>query len=59
MTKANFRRPSRAQSRERAARAAVPDEAIDTCDIPEVLDWAGAERGLFYRPAKDDTSPVT
>ncbi|HLF21704.1 MAG TPA: BrnA antitoxin family protein [Aestuariivirga sp.] len=25
---------------------------IDTGDIPEVLDWSGARRGLFYRPVK-------
>ena len=28
------------------------DEDIDTSDIPEVLDWSRAERGRFYRPAK-------
>jgi uncharacterized protein (DUF4415 family) len=32
--------------------AALPDEAIDTTDIPEILDWSGAKRGLFYRPIK-------
>jgi uncharacterized protein (DUF4415 family) len=32
--------------------AAVPDEAIDTSDAPELLDWSGAKRGLFYRPLK-------
>jgi uncharacterized protein (DUF4415 family) len=26
----------------------LPDEAIDTSDIPEVRDWSGAKRGLFY-----------
>ena len=30
--------------------AALPDEQIDTADIPEVRDWTGAKRGLFYRP---------
>ena len=25
---------------------------IDTRDIPEVRDWSGAKRGLFYRPLK-------
>ena len=35
-----------------AALAAMPDEAIDTSDIPEVLDWTGAVRGRFYRPVK-------
>ena len=28
--------------------AALPDESIDTADIPEVRDWKGAKRGLFY-----------
>ena len=28
----------------------LPDEAIDTSDIPEVLDWSRARRGLLYRP---------
>ena len=32
--------------------AALPDEQIDTSDIPEVLDWSNARRGLFYRPVK-------
>jgi len=29
-----------------------PDNEIDLSDIPEVLDWSGAERGKFYRPIK-------
>jgi uncharacterized protein (DUF4415 family) len=32
--------------------AALPDEAIDTSDAPELLDWSRAKRGLFYRPVK-------
>ena len=28
--------------------SALPDEAIDTSDIPEVRDWTSAKRGLFY-----------
>ena len=34
------------------ALAALPEEAIDTRDIPEILDWSDAERGLLYRPVK-------
>ena len=34
------------------ALAELPDEKIDTSDIPEILDWAGAKRGLLYRPIK-------
>ena len=32
--------------------AALPDEKIDTSDIPEILDWSGARRGALYRPVK-------
>ena len=38
------------------ALAALPDEAIDTSDIPEVTDWRGAVRGKFYRPVKKPIS---
>jgi uncharacterized protein (DUF4415 family) len=37
---------------ELAALAAMPDEDIDTSDIPEILDWSQAERGRFFRPIK-------
>jgi uncharacterized protein (DUF4415 family) len=32
--------------------AAIPDDEIDTSDMPEQTDWAGAKRGQFYRPIK-------
>jgi uncharacterized protein (DUF4415 family) len=32
--------------------AAMPDDDIDTSDIHERTDWAGAEVGKFYRPIK-------
>ena len=32
--------------------AALPDDEIDTSDLPEILDWSGARRGLLYRPVK-------
>ncbi|WP_239992094.1 BrnA antitoxin family protein [Rhodopila globiformis] len=42
------------EQRERLERlAAMPDSAIDTTDIPEVLDWSGAVRGGLYRPRKE------
>jgi uncharacterized protein (DUF4415 family) len=41
-----------AQRAELKALAARSDAQIDTRDIPEVRDWAGAKRGLFYRPVK-------
>ena len=30
----------------------MPDSEINTDDIPEILDWSGARRGVFYRPVK-------
>jgi uncharacterized protein (DUF4415 family) len=46
-------KPSKAeQLAELAALAALPDEAIDTSDAAEMLDWSSAKRGLFYRPLK-------
>ncbi len=41
-----------AQRAELDALEALPDDQIDTSDIPETLDWSGAKRGLFYRPVK-------
>ncbi len=40
------------QKAEIKALAALPDEEIDTSDVPEILDWSGAKRGLLYRPVK-------
>lgn len=31
---------------------AMPDEKINTADIPEQRDWSGAKRGVMYRPVK-------
>jgi uncharacterized protein (DUF4415 family) len=44
------------QRRDIAAIAVKRDEDIDLSDMPEVTDWSGAVRGVFYRPAK---RPVT
>ena len=44
------------QERDIAAIARKKDKDIDLSDMPEVLDWSGAEIGKFYRPAK---RPVT
>jgi uncharacterized protein (DUF4415 family) len=43
---------TREQAAELKALAALPEDAIDTSDAPELLDWSGAKRGLFYRPVK-------
>ena len=31
---------------------ALPEDQIDTTDIPEILDWSDARRGVLYRPVK-------
>lgn len=40
------------QRRELQLLDTLPDEAIDTSDIPEITDFSGAVRGRFYRPVK-------
>ena len=52
MKKGASRRPTPELRAELKALAARRDEAIDTSDAPELLDWSGARRGLFYRPVK-------
>jgi uncharacterized protein (DUF4415 family) len=52
MKKAASKRLTTAQRAELKALAALPDRAVDTSDAPELLDWASARRGLFYRPVK-------
>jgi uncharacterized protein (DUF4415 family) len=43
---------TRKQQAELKALAALPDELINTSDVPEVKDWSGGRRGQFYRPVK-------
>ena len=52
MKKVSSRRLKAKQQAELQALAARPESAIDTRDIPEVRDWSGAKRGVFYRPVK-------
>ena len=52
MRKASSSRLTRKQRSELEALAALPDDRIDTGDMPEIRDWSGARRGLFYRPVK-------
>jgi uncharacterized protein (DUF4415 family) len=47
-----MRKLSALQKRDIAAISAMKDEGIDLSDMPEVLDWSGAEMGKFYRPPK-------
>jgi uncharacterized protein (DUF4415 family) len=52
MKKASSKALTRKQQATLAALAALPEDQIDTKEIPEVRDWSGAKRGLFYRPVK-------
>ena len=52
MSKAASKELTGEQKAEIEALAALPEEEIDTSDIPEILDWADARRGLLYRPVK-------
>ena len=52
MKKATSKSLTRKQKAELKALIALADERIDTRDIPEVRDWSGARRGIFYRPVK-------
>jgi uncharacterized protein (DUF4415 family) len=47
-----MRKLTKEQKRDIAAIAAKKDGDIDFSDVPEVLDWSGAEIGKFYRPPK-------
>ena len=40
------------QKAELEALAALPEDRIDTNEMPEVHDWSKARRGAFYRPVK-------
>lgn len=40
------------QKAEVKALAALPEDQIQTDDMPEVTNWSGAKRGMFYRPIK-------
>ena len=52
MQKAISKKLTGEQKAEIEALAALPEEEIDTSDIPEILDWTDARRGLLYRPVK-------
>ena len=52
MKKGNSDQLTPAQRAELEALAVLPDDHIDTRDMPEVRDWSGAQRGLFFRPIK-------
>ena len=52
MRKGRSERLTKEQQAELDLLAALPEEEIDTGDMPEVRDWSGARRGLLYRPVK-------
>ena len=47
-----MKRLTKEQKREIAAIAARKDDEIDLSEMPEIVDWSGAEVGKFYRPPK-------
>jgi uncharacterized protein (DUF4415 family) len=52
MKKEISKRSTSAQTAELKRLAVLPDSEINTSDAPELRDWSGAKRGLFYRPLK-------
>ena len=48
-----MKKGTRKLTEEIAALAAMPDEEIDTTEIPEITDWSNAVVGRFYRPVKE------
>ena len=36
----------------------MPDDEIDTSDIPEITDWSKGERGKFYRADAEHQIPL-
>ncbi len=53
MKKDNSNQPmTPAQAAELEALAALPEDQINTRELPEQRDWSAAQRGLFFRPIK-------
>ena len=52
MKKGTSKRLTSERRAELKALASLRDDAIDTSDAPELLDWSSPKRGLFYRPVK-------
>ena len=50
MNKAPSRAMTGEQEAELAALETLPDDRIDTSDMPEAVSWPDVQRGLFYRP---------
>ena len=58
MTLAEVRKwkPSKSEREDLKRLAAMPDDQIDTSDIPEITDFTGGVRRSLYRPV---TRPIT
>ena len=54
MRKETSKRLTPEQQAELKSLAALRDDAIDTSDAPELLDWSDTKRGLFYRPSSNN-----
>ena len=52
MKRDNSKLLTKQQRAELDALAKLRDDQIDTREMPEIRDWTGAKRGLFYRPVK-------
>ena len=52
MKRATSKSLTRTQKADLAALEALPDDRIDTSDVPEILNWGHARRSQFYRPVK-------
>jgi uncharacterized protein (DUF4415 family) len=52
MKKGTSKRLTPEQRAELKSLAALRDKDVDTSDAPELRDWSGAKRGLFYRAVK-------
>ena len=52
MKKATSKPLTEEQNADLAALETLPDAEIDTSDIPEVVNWPDAQRGLFYHAVK-------
>jgi len=48
-----MKKATKKMTEELATLAALPDEEIDTTEIPEIADWSKAMVGRFYRPVKE------
>ena len=49
---------TQSQKEELDALAALPDDQIDTSDIPEVIEGANSIRGLFHKSASERSKAI-